>query len=106
MNKLKLGSRVFTILSSDGKAKPDNITLKEIGTVSNLTNTEEMRVVGWGHTMIFESTEGEFLKPSSDGFCYYMAEPPNIDSYYENGFFKVPAITLKEHMATYESPWE
>ncbi|MFF2798213.1 hypothetical protein [Lysinibacillus xylanilyticus] len=105
MNVLYIGIRVFNIMSGDGKAKPEYHIVKEVGTVDKLRHSGNQSMVAWGYTMIFQSTEKDMLEPNSDGICYYFAELPNMDSYRDGEFFKIPTEVLKAHMATYESPW-
>lgn len=106
MNQLKMGSRVFSIRSSDGKAKPEYYWLEEEGIVQRIKNTSDMKLIDWGKFARFDCDEKMFLKPSSDGFCYYMAELSDMDKYKDGDYYKIPTKILKEHMKTYISPWK
>lgn len=113
VNKLTVGSRVFQLSHSDGKAKPDFYFLQHHGVVSAINTSRIPNSIsftdlkGSALASLFSGpSEDRFLKPNPDGFCYYIAEPPNLTSYeVVNGFIKVPLVELKRHMATYLSPW-
>ncbi|MGF2716646.1 hypothetical protein ACQUY5_31285 [Bacillus cereus] len=101
MNQLELGSRAFNVVSGDGKANPVFYLIEQVGVVDKLNE----RMIGWKHTMVFTNSEGIFLKPDIDGFTYYFSELPNMESYKDGNYYKVPTKVLKEHMKTYKSPW-
>lgn len=113
MNQLEVGKRVFSIHHSDGKAHPTVYFLEQKGIVDRMKTEEvgkrDYKVIAWGHMSVFDNMEDKFLKPSSDGFCYFMAELPDMEQYkIENEwgtFYQVPTKTLKEHMKSYKSPW-
>lgn len=108
MNQLKVGTRVFNIACSDGKAHPTHYLLEEKGIVDRIkVYDDETSVVGWGSMSVFKGKSSDrFLKPSSDGFCYFVAELPNMEQYKDINFYKVPVQVLKAHMKSYKSPWE
>jgi hypothetical protein len=114
MNQLKLATRVFSIHHSDGKAHPTHYWLEDEGNVVRLQSKNDSKVVEWkkkddqlllGHSE-YEFSEKTMLAPSIDGFCYYMAELPEMEQYKDGGLYKVPTNILKAHMKTYKSPWE
>lgn len=106
MNQLKIDSRVFSIHHSDGKAHSTHYWLEYQGMVCRIKNEPDMKLVDWGRGAQFEHGEKMFLAPSSDGYCYFMAELPNMEQYRDGDYYKVPTQTLLDHMASYKSPWE
>lgn len=118
VNKLKIGASVFSIHHSDGKAHPTHYWLEEKGKVTQIAETkidktkfvewkkeEQMNSLNLGHCE-YEFSEARMLAPSIDGFCYYMAELPDMEQYKDGELYKVPTNVLKKHMRTYKSPWE
>lgn len=103
MNQLKLNSKVFSIHHAEGGSHPKHYMLQELGTVSELTDS----YIKFGPIYVYPGKNADtFFKPSSDGFCYYMAELPNMKQYKFVDLYKVPTALLKDHMKSYKSPWE
>lgn len=107
MNKLEVGKRVFVVSHADGKANPEHYFLDEKGIVNKVADNGHFKIVRFGKDgMIFNTMEHIYLQPNRDGFCYFIAELSNMEQYYEDfELYKVPTKVLKEHMATYKSPW-
>jgi hypothetical protein len=103
MNQLKLRTRVFSIHHCDGNQHPMHYWLEEEGKVRRIHKAPGLRVVDWGKAPHFDEM---YLKPSKDGFCYFMAELPDMERYKDGDLYKVPTFVLKEHMASYKSPWK
>ena len=106
MNHLKVGTRVFSIISSDEKTIPQYYLLEEKGVVNKIKNSNGIKLVQWKSNAVFGHSEELFLKLSSDRFCYFMAELPDMDQCKDRIWYKVPTSILKAHMTTYKSPWD
>lgn len=113
MNHIIRDKRVFRIHHADSKARPEHYYLEEYGSVTNIIHYSGkgpfsvIEIDGMGS--IFDHMETQFLKPNRDGFCYYMAELPDMEQYLVNfqnlTLYKVPTKILKDHMKSYKSPF-
>lgn len=106
INMLRVGDTVYNIAASDGKANPESFLLEVQGIVTEVVDgiTTHIR---FGSMFVFNHMEDQFLKPNSEGFCYYFRGFDGIENYrvYEN-FYRVPTDKLISHMSTYVSPWK
>jgi hypothetical protein len=114
INQLKIGTRVFSIHHSDGKAHPTHYLLEYEGNVIRISETliwiqHNDSPIGHAESNFSKGlniADKNRIVPSIDGFCYYMAELPEIEQYKDGDLYKVPTSILKAHMKTYKSPWE